>query len=123
MAEKPNPFLLPSQQFAGRGIDDLNRMDKQAGLSQDFIAPWEQEQGVHPMSPEAHPVSVRTVVTISSVLLSSCKLILVSRWAISPNGPIAVSLATFTFPTLTSGVIVSRYPVHIEVSEKIKGNV
>lgn len=54
MAEKPNPFLLPSQQvltrespeaqamrqaglsqdfnvpFGGRGIDDLNRMDKQA---------------------------------------------------------------------------------------------
>ena len=30
MAEKPNPFLLPSQQIAGRGIDDLNRMDKQA---------------------------------------------------------------------------------------------
>ena len=71
MAEKPNPFLLPSQQIAGRGIDDLNRMDKQAqalqfmksinpamrqaGFSQDIIVPWEQEQGVHPMSPEAHP--------------------------------------------------------------------
>ena len=58
MAEKPNPFLLPSQQI--QFMKSMNpfvespqgQAMRQAGMSQDFIAPWEQEQGT---SPEAHP--------------------------------------------------------------------